>query len=692
LLLGLFATSCSNDENGFTDLDVVRVFVADDMAHNVEEFVSFIPGEQIMVVRDATPWDSAQAARGVAVAVMTDALCEECYRVESHSTKFLVTGDRPVGAQYGLATVLESFGVRFFSPFSTYVPASLVDGAQGVSFDGTLHAPDIAERGVQLHILHTIEAHYALWMPSSTHLDHAKAITDWLVKSRVNLMTWTGLDDITRDLSTATAWRRHTAAIVDYAHQRGLRTGIGVQLFGASNLQKAYDLVPVDGTFDENRASMRTRLELVFDGIDWDHVTFSFGEFSGKSPEVFIASLDLAQEVLQQVRPGTSAASVIHIGNYEDLYVEYQGETYLYYLLAQFADPSIVPWIHTVMYYNLFDDAGGAYLHDEFDDHRELMLERLAQGLPVGYFPETAYWVAFDNSVPTYLPLYIWSRWRDFSEIARIANESGHENLDRHITFSSGWEWGYWQNDYAVFRMGYELADDWRHHVRQMFEPFGDAGLELADIVGDTAEEQRSALMDQRLAAYLAGRDGIIDLGELVDIVSQPARVHFREIVEMSEIEREAFVSAVVVPLEAHAARLAELYGRAATLQTLEGEPWRREIAEGLEVTAARAAYMAALLRAVVAHAEGSDPAPHLGKAEGLLAQARDTIDRRHAALAYPKSTQLTKPNANPTIYQYGYLEMADTLCYWNRERVEVRNVLTGQMGAVPLCYDLSGF
>jgi hypothetical protein len=690
--LGLLALACSGDSSEpFGDTNVVRIFVAQDLAENVEEFVSFIPSDQIAVVRDEAPWDAAREQRGISIAVLGGDTCESCYRLESQGTTYRVTGDR-LGAQVGLAHVLEEFGVRFFSPFSTYVPASLVDGAQGVVFDGTMHAPEMSERGVQLHILHTIEALYALWMPSPSHRDRAKAITDWLVKSRVNLMTWTGLDDITRDPETADAWRLHTAAIVDYAHRRGLRAGIGVQIFGSSNLQKAYDLVPMTGTDEENRASMRARFELLFDGVEWDHVTFSFGEFSGKSPSVFLSSLNLAQETLQEVSPGTTASSVIHVGNYEDLYVEYEGETYLYYLLAQFADPSIVPWVHTVMYYNLFDDAGGAYLHDDFGDHRELLLSRLAQGLPVGYFPETAYWVAFDNSVPTYLPLYMWSRWRDVAEIARIADEAGHPSLDRHITFSSGWEWGYWQNDYAIFRMGYAVAEDWREHVREMFAPFGEAGGALAAIVGDAAEEQRHALMDQRLAAYMAGRDGIIDIGELAGIVSQPARVHFRDIPTMEAGEREAFVASTIVPLEAHAEALSELRRRAAELALPAGETWRREIEEGLDVTSARAAFMAALLRAAEAHADGTDPAPHLAKADNLLAQASEIVERRHVALAYPSPAQLTKVSENPTIYPYGYLEMADTLCYWRRERAEVEGVTLGMSVPVPRCFEFAGF
>jgi hypothetical protein len=42
----------------------------------------------------------------------------------------------------------------------------------------------------------------------------------------------------------------------------------------------------------------------------------------------------------------------------------------LYYFLIKFANPAIVPWVHTTMFYNLYEDTGLAYLHTEFDEHR----------------------------------------------------------------------------------------------------------------------------------------------------------------------------------------------------------------------------------------------------------------------------------------------------------------------------------
>ena len=68
----------------------------------------------------------------------------------------------------------------------------------------------------------------------------------------------------------------------------------------------------------------------------------------------------------------------------------------LYYFLIKFANPAIVPWVHTTMFYNLYEDTGLAYLHTEFDEHRAYLEGRLREGKPVGYFPESADWVAFD--------------------------------------------------------------------------------------------------------------------------------------------------------------------------------------------------------------------------------------------------------------------------------------------------------
>ena len=53
--------------------------------------------------------------------------------------------------------------------------------------------------------------------------------------------------------------------------------------------------------------------------------------------------------------------TLIHVGDSDDQKVVYADQEMIYYFLAQFADPEIVPWVHTVMFGNLQREMQGAY-------------------------------------------------------------------------------------------------------------------------------------------------------------------------------------------------------------------------------------------------------------------------------------------------------------------------------------------
>ena len=71
---------------------------------------------------------------------------------------------------------------------------------------------------------------------------------------------------------------------------------------------------------------------------------------------------------------------------------------------------------------------------------------------------------------------------------------------------------------------------------------------------------------------------------------------------------------------------------------------------------------------------------------DAALADARGIVARRHADLHFVDPARLVGPDRNRTIYPFGYLAQADTLCYWEREVVELDQVLTGATTAVPSC------
>lgn len=641
----------------------------------------------VQVVEAVDP--SASAAAGEAgwmhVAVVDDLDCLECYELAGEGAVYEVHGDAPLGVQYGLTHLLELWGFRFFHPVRSYAPAQLLplDGHEDL---GVRVSPEMATRGLHLHTLHPIEGLWAMWEPDGDSLDRATEIVDWTVKSRGNYLQWVALEDILDAGARTEEWTEHTAAVNAVAHERGLRTGVGIQLFGSGNLQQAFDLIDGEQGPDEQQQSIDERLALFTGGAGFDRYNLSFGEFFGEEPQAFIDAVDLTYEVLLEQQPDAEMMTVIHVGNYEDLQVEYGGETLQYYFLTQFAHEDIVPWVHSVMYFNLFEDAGGAYLHDEFDDHRRFLLDRLAAGEPVGYFPESAYWCAFDSPVPTYLPLYVQSRWLDMDQVRVAAGAGGYPGLDEHVLFSSGWEWGYWQNDYATLRMNHTLADDWESYIEQMYAPFGEDGAALVAQIIELTEIQHEHLLEGRLAGYLAGRDAVMDMGYAMGIVSQPERITLEQLAGMNETDRAAFDASVIQGLAELSEATWAIDGEVQLLAASASNRWFDEVADGVRIDALRTDFAHALYSATLAHAATGADDGWLAVADGLLDQARAVVDTRHADLHDPRPDRLITQDDNATIYRFGFLGMADELCFWHKERGEAAQVIEGSEEIPPGC------
>ncbi len=674
MLTTLLLAACTPKEPTFA------VYAESVDAAVLADAVAFLDDARVSLVAADDPIAAMRRARprDVAVRVARDLSCGECFRVDQEAEgRFVVHGGGALGVQYGVADVLERHGWRFFHPWQTVRPQAmaLID-AEGL---GVTEEPDQAVRGLDPHILHPIEGLFDLWVPSPEGLEGSKRILDWVVKNRGNHLQWPGLDDIVDDLDAREAWRAHTAEILEVAHARGVRVGLGIQLFGSANLQQAYDLLDDAGvTAEQATPVLDERVAIVTQGLPFDAINLSFGEFSGEDPQRFIDMTNLATERVLAALPDAEVSAVIHVGDTEATRVDYEGQNVIYYFLVQWADPRIVPYIHTVMYYNLFESAGGAYHHEDFSEHREYLFDRLEAGEPVVYFPESAYWVAFDVCVPTYLPLYVRSRWTDLDGI----RDAGY-TLPAHVLFSSGWEWGYWQNDVATLRMGWKLPDDWRDLFEEMYAPWGQP--DLAAAIGDLADLQHSALMEDGLAPWMAGREAIMDVGRALDIVSQPDRPTFDEIAAASAEERAAFRAGVVEGLSVLADETARVGER---LDSASGDDrWLAELRDGAAVDAHRARFVSWVLDAVLLHADGTDASAALTAAEDELEAARVVVARRHADLHDPNGADLIDGDLpNPTIYDYGYIAQADTLCFWERELAQAHNLILAADVDVPGC------
>lgn len=655
----------------------IELATTDALKPAIDGFAAELPWTPVRVSASADPIAALSASGdGLQVAIIADlTTCTECFRIDPQGTgRYVIHADGVLGAQYGLAELLEATGFRFHHPLAPRAPAKLAPPPASSPVLGVLHQPETALRGLHLHTLHPIESLWAYWSGDDMQdLADARRINQWIVDNRGNYVQWVALDDIQTDPARAAAWRTRTKQIVDDAHARGLRVGLAIQLFGKSNLQHGFDLLDGDPTMiADPRAEIAARLT-VLAGLGFDRVNVSFGEFFGVDPQLFIDDLNLATDELRKAIPGVAIGATIHVGGDPSQQVTYMGETLPYYFLVKYADPTIDPWVHTVMYYDLFEDAGGAYQQNDFHEHRQFLLDRLAAGKSVAYFPEAAYWVAFDDSVPQYLPLYVRSRWFDLAQLRAAAAAP----LAEHVLFSSGWEWGYWQQDRATLRMTYELPATAADAVAALLP---DAPA-LASSVVALMDAQHDALIGQRLAPYIAGRDTYIDLGGQAGIISQPDRPGFDVVAAYDATARAAFVAGVLDPLGAYATTVKGL-ADAVGAEVDATDPDQAEVADGFQIDAARAAYIHALYAAAVAKGEGGDPAASLAAADAALADAHAVVARRHA-LVPARDTAFA---GNATIYPFGYLGQADTLCYWERERVQIHNVTDGKDDTIPAC------
>jgi hypothetical protein len=666
----------------------LTVFAGPDSVGAAHAFADAVPNSLVSVQAAADPAGALPQHKGPRAALVSDLGCGDCFSIEPRGDDaFVVHGGSLLGVQYGLAQLLEEAGFRFYHPRQSLVPSTVKLPATSPRYGVTI-TPRMKLRGLHLHTLHPIEPHFDFWQPSAQHLDGAKRVIDWLVKNRGNYLQWSALGDIAKDSSAMAAWQAHTRAIIDYAHSRGVTVGMDVQLFHGGNVQNAYDLLTdADLKVADTRPIIQQKLQPLFGELPFDTLGLSFGEFFGASPDAFIQQVNNAYDAAQAINPKLEVTARIHVGNAPSQHITYMGQTLLYYFLVQFANPNIVPWIHTVMYYDLFEDAGGAYEHDDFSQHRQFLLNRLAAHQRVAYFPESAYWVAFDDSVPAYLPIYMYTRWLDMNEIDQQSSMSGGAPLVEHAEFSSGWEWGYWQNDYVTLRMSYQTPDHWSQPIEEMLAPYGTKGAALAAAIAQLAMIQHDALIGQRLAPYLEGVDFLIDTGWSTGIVSQPQRPAFSAVAAMTPDARAAFVASVLDPLDQLAAATDGVASNVSAIGLDGGDPWLSEITDGIAVDAARIHFVAALYHAAVAYADGKATDALLAAADAALARGQQIVARRHGHLHDPEPSRLVAADSsNVTIYHYGYLYEADILCYWVRERAQARQLILGSNDAIPGC------
>lgn len=590
-------------------------------------------------------------------------------------------GKGPLAAQYAIYDLLERLGVRFYHAEEESLPPVRVRLPWGKLAASSQKKPLFRERQNGGHTAHPIEIQYMGTHPGPETDMQMKHWIDWCVKNR---------------LSNCQA----TSTTVDYLYARGFtETDGGVNLFeseqGSVPLLQSEPSDPVQATAvrASNEQRLRDNIEAQFaasPGIRHFGISFNASEFPDQTPEddqtvvhylTFITEYFTAnhpQALLFVINQGTATKPTpFYHANYFDLEL--------------FAPSQLGIKAHPLMFYGL---NGPAPVYGNADNHRlrDVLLNNAASRV-LYYFPEDAWWLTFDLPVPLYLPITIQARASDIALLAPLTQGADDTHgLQSHQIFSTGQEWGYWQNDYCAAHMAFDASFTADECYSDIAAHTTAADLVKSALLQTTALETTDLTgANPEFIRYLVGSDDQTESGDAAGVHFHPLPPTPLTVTGWSAADAQSFRDHERARLTVWASTLSQL---SATLtQALSPEDKiGTEIRDAIQITGLRAAHMLEVMDAALAVNDAratknaallTNAQLHFANAKAITQQAAAVVSRREAAYRYPlawssSGDEAGTPGAqeNGTQYTYRYLGRVHRLFYWTRPEQQLDLIL----------------
>lgn len=565
------------------------------------------------------------------------------------------TAQGVANALYGL--LQEQLGFRFVHPRQTIYPCfetwPLPDN---FTFEGR---PRFDKKGFHLHAMHPTELTEVLHNPAFPNGQALiREYLDWLARNQQNFFDFNLLETVQLN-----AWIPYAQDFNAYADERGILTSIDVSLHMVQ--QNAFKLVRFPPwTFESFSKQVRNNIDaLVLAGFDMIDVEFSIAEFVGGLEGL---RHRLREDVLAQLEqyPQVKLTGRQHVIKPEDELGKMGEKDY------QMDDPERGVLIHTVMCYALTDARTPVYELDDFS-HLLAALETENKVRETWYYPESAYWITFDNSVPMLLLPYLDARWRDIQTVEQMG-------IPGHVTFSSGWEWGYWMVDWSIARWSWSFTENGREKAQGPLDVAEDLWNQsgAARKFGDMLHHQKRELLEKNLLRWLCPSTIPDEFGGKVGKQFQP-----RPSIALESIYKDA--PANWQDSLAIASRELKNFGRQQVQQAadflnlspkdgLEGQ-LALEVSRALKVTGMYALHQSAWYAALSEVVYGQrEAAPALEECVALREFAQPLVTEMEAQYRYPVEW-LGRPRKSYTAYQYGYLYPVSELHFWKRREEQLR-------------------
>jgi hypothetical protein len=612
-----------------------------------------------------------------------DALGDQGFKIGKatfgQSVGLEVSANTEVGAMYGLYDLVGELGTRYHHPEETHLPSSNPEATLPWGYDGSAEVPSFELRGFHEHTQHPTPMSDFYLRPEAEFRPYVSRYLQWMARNRQNAASWHMLKTV--ELET---WGPYIEDVIDEAHGLGIKVGMVTSF--VDEQQNNFKIITPDRVDSGGEVlSDDAQIEQVLTelhGLGFDFFTFQIGssEFTKPSDQRVLDWLEKSAEVARGLEPKPELFTWIHT----TCSLEADDGSYFYHLPGQ-SDPDIGTWVHTVMFHTL-EHPAPVYDCENFHQQRDFMNDQLGKRRQV-YFPETAWWLGFDNNMPLALPLTGYTRAWD------IQQELAGKDVMGHITFTTGREWSYWQYDHYLMQATWDNAVGWEGYLDWISPLFGENGEVVTDTLAKWTERQKKDILEDNplIYFYLAGELKQDEIGAKAGILARRPKIPYQDVAAYSDQEFDEWKSRdydmLIEMRDAYAELLTsferpDVPGEDASLaHILTYEVWA-----GLYLHVKRLEQAIALYSGVIEarvwiklYASGTeyDDARRLeqrGKAEESLARARAVTEEIKGIIAqveqhyrYPDEILIEPKEETLTAYPFGYLKQTHTAHFWVR-------------------------
>jgi len=554
---------------------------------------------------------------------------------------------------YGL--LQEKLGFKFYHPRQTIVP-------HWTSFP--LQKPFLWQakalfdkKGFHLHTEHPTELTEQLHdgtLPNA--LEDVKEYIDWLARNGQNYFEFCLLESIDRK-----EWPAHGKAIVDYCHQRGIQAAVDLSLHMIQ--QKTFQLYVGPAA---KKKQIEKNLQWLMQA-DWDFINMEF------STAEFIAGNKRKKEALRlfiidwlQKNTHTKLMGRQHVVRHENE-AGHKRKDFEWDSASAALDKERGVLSHTVMFYDMTEPNAPVYENKNQRHQYDFLLQQM-QLRETWYYPESAYWVTFDNSVPMFLLPYLSARLSDIDTCVQY-------NVPGHITFSSGWEWGYWLFDWSIARWCWQHTTDGIAEKRfpEMFAYEMLETKEEKDFLSNALQLQQEYLKDSSLMQWMTA----MTITDEIGIKALNDAYHPRPELSYKFLQRKASPEQLEATKRKGIEKLEQFAAKTFLLTpTLFTDSISNEFQNGIRITALRAKHRAAVLQYIICKRAAQlkhekcycDTALDIAYVYRREAQA--IVNQRQQRYRYPLSL-IAEKRWDHTAYHFGYLYPVSQLHFWKREEEE---------------------